>query len=278
MTTARAPLKQIEAALNRAGLAGQVHVGIRPEPPLPTRDRMPRTAPDPASFPAPREGRAGIPEHAGRPEPGHPDGQLRPGAEEVGFPLDGLLRPDERPDRGRLIELSGEPSSGRTALAYRLVAGATAGGELAGWVDLPDALDPRFLRRSGAVLERLLWARPPHARAALRAAELITKSGFAVIVLDLLGSSPHELERLGTAAWSRLLRAVRGARATLAVLGPQRVAGAFSTLGIHTERCSPWFERGLFEGLVGNARLVRNRSGPAQGECAFRVLHRPSVT
>ena len=198
-----------------------------------------------------------------------------PRTEEEEFPPDRLLRPLERPDQGRLIELSGARSSGRTALAYRLAAGAVACGGLVGWVDLPDALDPRFLRRSGVDLRALLWIRPPHPRAALRAAELLIRTGFALVVLDLDAADPRELSRLGSAAWTRLLRALRGARASAVVLGPERVSGSFSTLGLYTERRRAIFDHGLFEGLEGRAAVVRNRTGPTGTACAFRVRHRP---
>jgi len=144
-----------------------------------------------------------------------------------------------------------------------------------GWVDLPNALDPRFLRRSGIDLSGLLWARPPHARAALRSAELLVRAGFGAVIIDLEGADPRELGRLGNAAWSRLLRAVRGTRSTAVVLGPERVSGSFSTLGFYTERCKSIFDRGLFEGLEGRAQVVRNRTGPTEVGARHRVFHRP---
>jgi hypothetical protein len=242
---ARAVLVRLGDSLAEAGLAGQIRVG-----------RALSTAVNPL-----------------------PDPQtLTPAtqaAEEDVFSLDALLRPTERPARGRLIELCGEPSSGRTALAYRLIAGTTQRGELAGWVDLPNALDPRFLRRTGADLRALLWARPPHTRAALRAAELLLKAGFVLVVVDLDGAAPRELARLGTAAWARLLRAVRATRSTAVVLGPERVAGSHATLGVRTEKRRALFDRGLFEGLEGSGTIVRNRHGPTETEHALRVLHRP---
>lgn len=242
--------RELLDSLEEAGLGGQVRLGV----PCPVDD-IPEVR---VSTPTPR---ADAP---------------HPGTEEGVSPLDALLRPSARPARGRLIEISGEPSSGRTALAYHLVASATARGELAGWVDLPDALDPRFLRRSGASLRSLLWVRPPHARAALRAAELLLKTGFGLVVLDLLGAEPGALERLGAAAWSRLQRGARGARATAVLLGSGRAAGPFASLAIYTDRCQALFDRGLFEGLDARGSAVRNRAGPAAGTAhPFRVLHRP---
>ncbi|MBW2281338.1 MAG: hypothetical protein JRG76_04370 [Deltaproteobacteria bacterium] len=197
------------------------------------------------------------------------------GADSCPIGLDSLLRPCERPAHGRLIELVGSPSSGRTALAYRLAAGAAARGELVGWVDPGDALDPRFLRRSGLDLERLLWVRPRRIEATLRSAELLLKTGFALVVLDLDGMPPAALRQCGPPVWSRLLRAVRGARATAVLIGRERVMGSFATLGLCAERSSALFDRGLFEGLEAFASVVRNRTGPTDSELPFRVLHRP---
>ncbi len=193
-----------------------------------------------------------------------------PGAEETAFLPDALLRPTAL-RQGRLIEVCGEISSGRTALAYRMAAGATARGELVGWIDLPNALDPRFLMRAGVDLQRVLWVRPPELRAALRSAELLLKTGFAVVTLDLEGASRGALGKMGGSVWSRLLRAVRESRATALVLGSERVAGSFATQGLYTERRRAHFEGGLFEGLENRVTLQRDRTGPADRACDFRL-------
>jgi hypothetical protein len=151
----------------------------------------------------------------------------------------------------------------------------TARGELAAWVDLPYALDPRFLRRAGVSLERTLWVRPPTLIAAYRAAEILIRTGFTLVVLDLEGASQRELGRVGPAVWTRLARRLRSSRATLTLLGPRRVAGSFATLGIETERRRARFDRGLFEGLESNACVVRDRAGPPRAEHPFAVYQRP---
>jgi len=235
--------------LREAGLDGQVRLGsaIRATGPLETAARR-----APALDPPPYE------------------------EVEDRFAPDALLQPGVRPDQGRLIELSGARSSGRTALAYRMAAGTTARGALVGWVDLPNALDPRFLRRAGLDLSRLLWARPRDLAGAMRSTELLLRAGFATVVLDVEDAPARELARLGAAAWTRLLRAVRGTRATAVLLSSQRVAGSFATLGLYTERSRPLFDRGLFEGLDVRASVVRDRAGPTGAELPFRVLHRPT--
>jgi len=235
---------ELAAVLRQTGLAGQVRVGV----PLPLDEAK---------------------------NPYFPGTHSPPGAEEDA--LEVLLRPSGREEiRGRLIELEGGASSGRTALAYRMAAGASARGELVGWVDLPNALDPRSLRRAGVQLEGLLWVRPARAQAALRAAELLLRTGFALVVLDLEGAARPTLIGLGTAVWSRMLRAVRQARATTVLLGTHQVSGSFATLGLYTKRRRALFDRGLFEGLESSTTIGRNRTGPTGTEYSFRLSQRPT--
>lgn len=204
-----------------------------------------------------------------------------PGAEEA-FSPDVLLRPTGRADprlgfetEGRLIELCGGVSSGKTALAYRMAAGATLRAKLVGWIDLPNALDPRFLLRAGVRLEDVLWVRPPDLQAALRSAELLAKTGFGLLVLDLEGAPQRELLRLGPSVWTRLQRVLRESRATALLLGTLRAAGSFATLGLAASRRRALFDAGLFEGLESRLEILRNRAAPADGELDFRVAHRP---
>jgi hypothetical protein len=239
---------QLRELLLDAGLADRVRVGAPGSPPgVPAVPRTHRT----------KEGTE-------RP--------CTPGAEEA-FSPDALLRPSWRGTEGRLIELSGGPSSGKTALAQRMAAGATARGELVGWVDLPNALDPRFLRRAGVRLEDVLWVRPPDLESALRAGELLIKTGFALLVLDLDGATPRALAQLGASVWTRLLRALRQARATAVLLGTQRAAGSFATLGVAAVREHARFDRGLFEGLESRLDVLRNRSAAPDGRPLRFAVH-----
>jgi hypothetical protein len=191
------------------------------------------------------------------------------------FPPDTLLRPQERPGEGQLIELSGPPSSGRTSIAYRCAAATAARGELVAWIDLPDALDPRYLQRTGMDLGSLLWVRPSDPRAALRAAELVLKAGFALVVIDLEGACARELAGLGPALWTRVARALRAERAQALLIAPERVAGVFATLALGLERRRAMFEHGLLEGIEARARVVRRRTGTAGDELDFQVFQRP---
>ena len=176
---------------------------------------------------------------------------------------------------GRLIELGGSRSSGATALAHRMAAFASAQGDLVGWVDLPNALDPRYLQRAGVRLADVLWARPPSLQAALRTAELMIKTGFALVVLDLEGAPARDVARLSASVWTRLARALRESRATALVLGSRGAAGTFASLGARAERTRALFDAGLFEGLESRLEVVRRRTGPPPADLRFAVFQRP---
>src|SRR2546430_2299735 len=61
--------------------------------------------------------------------------------------------------RGSLVELCGPASSGRTSLAFSLLAQTTERQEACAFVDVSDSLDPVSLAAAGAELPRLLWIR-----------------------------------------------------------------------------------------------------------------------
>ena len=175
--------------------------------------------------------------------------------------LDALL--DGGLPRGHLSEIVGGPSSGRTAVLHALLAATTRAGAVAALVDLPDALDPPSLARAGAVLERILWVRPPAPRLALQCAELILAAGgFAVVALDLDRVAPGR--PVPRAAWLRLAQAARGAAAAGVVLGRRRQTGAAAALALrlHARRVR-WNDR-LLDGLATTATVSRSRFGAAE--------------
>src|SRR5215470_3646121 len=61
--------------------------------------------------------------------------------------------------RGGLVELCGDACSGRTSLAFSLLAQATERQEACAFVDVSDSLDPMSLAAAGVELSRLLWVR-----------------------------------------------------------------------------------------------------------------------
>jgi recombination protein RecA len=87
--------------------------------------------------------------------------------------------------RGRIIEIFGPESSGKTTVALHAVANAQRQGGVAAFIDAEHALDPGWAKRVGVDLESLLVSQPSSAEEALKIAEMLIKSNAVdIIVID----------------------------------------------------------------------------------------------
>jgi recombination protein RecA len=87
--------------------------------------------------------------------------------------------------RGRIIELFGPESSGKTTLAQHIVAEAQKSGGSAAFIDAEHALDPEYARKIGVDVDNLLISQPDSGEQALEICETLVRSGaLDVIVID----------------------------------------------------------------------------------------------
>lgn len=87
--------------------------------------------------------------------------------------------------KGRVVEVYGPESSGKTTLALTVVAQAQKAGGLAAFVDVEHALDPSYAKKLGVNLDELLVAQPSSGEEALRIVETLVASGsLDVVILD----------------------------------------------------------------------------------------------
>ncbi|MFP6768778.1 MAG: recombinase RecA, partial [Planctomycetaceae bacterium] len=87
--------------------------------------------------------------------------------------------------RGRIVELYGPESSGKTTLALHVIASAQSSGGIAAFIDAEHALDPSWAKRLGVNLEELLVSQPSYGEEALQIAEMLIKSNAVdLIVID----------------------------------------------------------------------------------------------
>jgi len=87
--------------------------------------------------------------------------------------------------RGRIIEIFGPESSGKTTLALHAIAEAQKKGGIAAFIDAEHALDPEYARRIGVKLQELLISQPDTGEQALDIVESLVRSGNVdVIVID----------------------------------------------------------------------------------------------
>jgi len=97
--------------------------------------------------------------------------------------------------RGRVVEIFGPESSGKTTLALHIVANTQKKGGVAAFVDAEHALDPEYAKRIGVNVERLLISQPDTGEQALEIAETLTKSGSVdVIVIDSVAALTPKAE------------------------------------------------------------------------------------
>ena len=166
--------------------------------------------------------------------------------------------------RGRISELVGPRTSGRTRALLQTLASATAGGALVALVDVTDSLDPASACALGVRLPQLLWVRcGGRVVTGLRAADVIVRGGgFGVVAVDLGDCPPWTLARVPAAAFVRLQRVVEATPTALLVAGSRRVAGSLAATAVTLARGRVAWARGgpgLLAGLTAEARLARSR-------------------
>ena len=87
--------------------------------------------------------------------------------------------------RGRVVELYGTESSGKTTLALHIVAEAQRNGGIAAFIDAEHALDPGYARAIGVDIDELLISQPDTGEQALEIADMLIRSGaLDVVVID----------------------------------------------------------------------------------------------
>lgn len=100
--------------------------------------------------------------------------------------------------RGRVIEIYGPESSGKTTLALHIVAEAQKAGGICGFVDAEHALDPSYAKKLGVNIDELLISQPDTGEQALEIADTLVRSGAVeVLVVDSVAALVPKAELEG---------------------------------------------------------------------------------
>jgi len=100
--------------------------------------------------------------------------------------------------KGRVIEIYGPESSGKTTLALQVIAEAQKTGGICGFVDAEHALDPVYAKKLGVKTEELLISQPDTGEQALEIADTLIKSGsISVLVVDSVAALTPRAELEG---------------------------------------------------------------------------------
>ena len=159
--------------------------------------------------------------------------------------------------RGHLSEIVGPRSSGRTTLLCRVLASATARGEVVALIDTCDRFDPASAADAGVDLSRLLWVRDQgDAARALKAATLILQAGgFGIVAFDLADMPLPAICRFPHTTWMRLSRIVAGSQTVAVLLAAERIARSPGGVTIALDAVRDG--RAVWQGSADRARVLR---------------------